>query len=602
MLAPLVASVADDVSRGVVKFFGFDQPRDLRSSLPTTSGVAKDFAASTGLSPASQLSRFPDSSPGAVFSSTVGDDMSIRDLAGLESLLLAFTLNSTTAPGTCIASWPVNPKAINPTFGIALNVTGGSSPGTARQATFTVPTNLSLVSTPFVRWRGTLSYTFRFCASAFHTARLRVFFVPGEDQGFVLPTTPAVDYWNRLIEVSGNTETTIEVPFLFPLPYAIQSIGRLVVQVVVPPAAVGDVPPQNSAIECLVVNKAMDDFEVVDASGTYWMDYAYTGWRDPEPPTDDEVAALSPESKLFDHPSVHVGGGPYTTGRFDHLTQLVRSPEIYCVDRGASNSGAVPYRVVVPPTYGYGPVGTIVNTQTDNPNEAYPVVFTDPSTHQPGVVTFSNVGQQVTRGIVPGTILQFYGFTALQAFSQYFWFWRGGIRYTAMAENSTAGAAIEQTLALPQTFLSPMNPSSSVDTIVSGNQLPLSMQPTTTTPEQPGDANNSSLTVEVPYTSPYLFARTGCTVAEPPPAATQAAGALVVKSLGNLKFYASAADDFRFLLPRRLGYSTVVTSRMSKFDSGNANYTCPVLVYIWGSNLGIGATPIPLNYDAVMLY
>lgn len=586
MLAPLVASVADDVADGAMRYMGFDQPRDLRTAMPVTSGV-KDFAASTGLSSASQLSRFPDSNPGVVFSSTVGDDMCLRDLAALESLLTTFSFNSTTAVNATIASWAVNPKLV-------LGPNTDLSIGNTIKATFGTPSNLAIVTAPFTRWRGTLSYSFRFCASAFHTARVRVFFVPGEDDGFILPGGPAVDYWNHLIEISGNTDVEIQVPFVFPLAYSQQSIGRLCVQVAVPPAAVGDVTPSSSPIDVLVAVKGMDDLEVVDPNGQYWLDFAYTGIRE-EPPIE---TVLQPESKLMPNASVVINGGPYTTARFSDLGQLLRGPELYCVETGDSNSGALINRVIVPPTYGYAPIGCNVSLSAGAPNDSVPVVLTNPSTHLPGTVVYANTTHQTVRPVsAVSTITQIYGFTALQAFSQYFWFWRGGIRYTAMPENTNVTNGVEQPLRLPFTLMSPLQGSASSDAIVASNQLPVTVSTLSVTPEQPADANCVVSTVEVPFMAPQLFSRNTT-----PSPATQACGALVVKSLGNLKYYACAADDFRFLLPRRLTWSTLVATRVAKTDPGNFNYTRPYIVYLWGPNVGTGSLPVPLNSNAVCLY
>jgi hypothetical protein len=548
MITPLVPTPILDAANNLAKAFGFDMPRDLRSSAPVIAGAPKDFAAGSGLSGASMLSKYPDSLPGCVFSSTVGDDMSLVDLAAQESILSTFSFNNETRIGSTFASFPVNAKypgdEVVPTALHEFSV--DSFPATW----------LSIISQPFTRWRGTLHYKLVFVASAFHTARIRIYFVPGENDSFVLPVIPAVEYWSEIVEISGNTEHEFSIPYLFPLPYSQQSIGRLCFQMVVAPALVGDVVATSAPIDTQLWVRGGADMEWVDPSGRYFVNVLPRG-----NPYEEEVI-YEPQSSLTTGTSVAVAGGPYTNEPVSHLSQIIHAPESYTRDFvGASSIDPTWHsfnRILSAPVN--GAYGLVIPTNLVTAVPPYSVVYADPSTHLPEAFSVPlNYSSSMVR-TYSSLNTTVYSMPTLAIFSSYYWYWRGGIRYhlTGTPVGSASGiigSAVNNVV--PSIDLSPVASSFSTSGyagqpggLATGYSVP------TVQPRQPYNSLTSVAQVEVPWKSTSLFASTRSTSAS-----TAACGAVVVSGFGAVATSVSAADDFRFILPRHPGNVTLVSPR-----------------------------------------
>jgi len=570
MLSPLlpgpVKPVTDAILAGVKDYFGFDMPRSISASAPMVGGPSKDFSASNGLAINSMLSFNPDAPPGCIFSSTVGDDMSHKDYSAQESFYNGFGVDSTMLPGAVIYSMPVNPKAVLVTGAHA--VAKGQSTGADQN--MVCPTNQSVMCTPYTRWRGTMHYRLACSASAFHLCRLRVFFVPGADSSYVLPSTPAVDVYNQTFEFSGNSEAEFSIPFQFPLPYAQQSIGRLCIQVLNPPGTVGDTPPASAPMNFMVFVKTGPDLELCDPSGQYWFDADNWALGPPR--------ALEPQSLLLGADSaVKVDGGPYTNESSTGMSVLLRKPSLYHVDQVGATAYPVNDRIILPPVWGPNPLGTDVNyDSSSSPTTSFYLTFPSEITKQPdGSVRLIGSSQATlsydsfTKGI--------YALCPLSAYSQYFWFWRGAIRYTALWE-AFGGEEVGLQTSFPNSSLTALQGNFMTQSrkvmYFSAQTLPLSSPVATIAPFQPADQNCSQLAVEVPYKSMALFAPTG----QPQPISI-AAGAVSARSVYPLKIYSSAGDDFRFILPYSMAFATLVSSRIDNQYIVGAPVTMPWTVF-----------------------
>lgn len=569
MLSPLlpgpVKAVSDVVVHELTSYFGFDQPRSISASAPMLVGPSKDFSAANGLAVNSMLSLNPDAPPGCIFSSTIGDDMSHKDYSAQESYYAGFGVDSTMLPGVVVFSMPVNPKAVHVTGAHA--VAKGQSTGADQ--VMVCPTNQSVMCTPYTRWRGTMHYRFFCSASAFHTCRIRVFFVPGADSSYVLPTIPAVDVYNQTFEFSGNSEAEFSIPFQFPLPYAQQSIGRMCVQVLNPPGTVGDTPPASAPMNFMVFVKTGPDLELCDPSGLYWLDA--DNWALGPP---SGVSELEPQSLLLGPDSaVAVNGGPYTNENVAGISELIRKPSLYHVDViGASET--VNDRIILPPVWGPNPLGTNVNYTPAATSPSFYSTFPSNITKQPdgSILLFDS-----SQATLPydGLSYGIYALCPLAAFSQYYWFWRGAIRYTALWEvditNQTFQNFPQSSLtALPGNFVS----QSKKTMYFSAQTLPLANPVACVAPFQPADPNCSQLAVEVPYKSMALFANTG-----QPQAITLAAGAVSARSYAPLRIFTAAGDDFRFILPYSMAFATLVSSRIDNQKQSGAPITQPWTVF-----------------------
>jgi len=591
MLSPLIPApvrvVSDSVVSALTSYMGFDQPRSVSASSPTLIGPSKDFSASSGLAVNSMLSSSPDSLPGCVFSSTIGDDMSIVDYAAQESLYEMFSVSSDKAPGAVVYSLPVNPKAVR-FFGGATMPTLGTGGAGETVHVFT-PTNCSVMTVPFTRWRGTMYYKLYCSASAFQTCRLRVFFVPGADASYIPPITPAVDLYNQTFEFSGNSEAEFCVPFQFPLPYAQQSIGRLCIQVLNPPGVVGDVPPTSAPMNFGLFVRTGDDLELADPSGLYWLDAENFNVTRPS------YGDLEPQSMIVGPDSaVKVAGGPYTNETMHHMSTLLRKPSLYYVDQMNGQTEPVQDRVVIPPTWGPNPAGTSVSFDSlPAPTTSFYASVADPVTKQPGAT--AQLFQPSQAGVAyDASNTGLFALTPVSAFSQYFWFWRGSLRYTAVHEFDANNTSVA--LGMPNcsvTALAGNAVNQSKLNVVSGELiLPKVLTLPNVAPFQPADPNCSQLAVEVPYKSMSLFARNGV-----PSASTLPCGVVTLRSETALKMYASAGDDFRLILPYSMAFATVVSSRCDRLKVSGNPVTRPYLVYEFPEN-----NSILIPFDDIIYY
>jgi len=75
-----------------------------------------------------------------------------------------------------------------------------------------LPTYMGLVSSMFAYWRGSINYTFYFFASKFTSARVRLSFQPGLETG--VATSPGGDVMSRVIDITGDTKITVNVPYV----------------------------------------------------------------------------------------------------------------------------------------------------------------------------------------------------------------------------------------------------------------------------------------------------------------------------------------------------------------------------------------------------
>ena len=135
------------------------------------------------------------------------DDMNINYIIGHPSLRNTYKITSSTEVGDSFMALTLNP--LNMYF---------EGEGYTRQANTYSFTPLGYLAQYFGLWRGSFKITFSVVASAFHSARFRIYYIPG---GMSVPSVPAKadglrvcsQYRNVIWDINETTDITIECPF-----------------------------------------------------------------------------------------------------------------------------------------------------------------------------------------------------------------------------------------------------------------------------------------------------------------------------------------------------------------------------------------------------
>nr|QKE55035.1 MAG: capsid protein [Picornaviridae sp.] len=79
-------------------------------------------------------------------------------------------------------------------------------------------TKLAYIASLFNMWRGPIEYRLDFVASKFHSARVKIAWLPPETSSIPgLSETP--DTWSKIIDIQGSISVTFTVPYLYSLPF-----------------------------------------------------------------------------------------------------------------------------------------------------------------------------------------------------------------------------------------------------------------------------------------------------------------------------------------------------------------------------------------------
>lgn len=522
MLRPLVPGVVADAAGYAAVALGFDMPRSLRTAMPVNDSGVKDFAAGSGQSLASMLSRNPVGAVPAVLSTEGADEMDLAWLASRPGYVWYGTLTPQSARNSTVVSLPVNPKycMAAKTYGPALSYW---------------PTPAAMASQPFVKWRGTMRYRLSWSCSAFHTARLRVYYVPSANGFFIPPTVPAVDYVNSVVEVSGPGEFCFEVPFLFTRPFAPQSIGRFCVQVVNPPAVAGDIV--DAPID-LFIEASLASAQFSGDGGPLALPASELPLRfgdDPVPaqsPGDIEVAELGLEaqSMLTDATPVSVGPGVYSTACYTHLSQILHAPQLHSTEYGAGVTSWPRDVVLADSNYATGTGGYVVHDPAAATRVLYdlttglPQPFATPYVYALRMVDTAN--------------RRYVSYTLFNHFACMFWYRRGSVRYAVCNHGTPSVGRLSAAAVGP-------------DSASMGYGITPVAPVAAAAPMQPSWGPDGSYQLEVPYENPRLM------VPNRGPERVSPGDMAVVLTrsdkLSALRYYTSGGDDFRYMCPAAIG-------------------------------------------------
>ena len=134
------------------------------------------------------------------------DDMSITHIVSSPCLHWTYKLKSTDAAGSTLWYTKLQPRLM--TFG---------GEGFSNTAGTEYPLPMAYLARMFSLWRGSFKFHFSAVSSGFHSARLRIVYMPGN--GGLRDTSLSTDLWaastvrNVVWDINDSSDITVEVPF-----------------------------------------------------------------------------------------------------------------------------------------------------------------------------------------------------------------------------------------------------------------------------------------------------------------------------------------------------------------------------------------------------
>jgi len=218
------------------------------------------------------------------------DEMSLQYIVQTPNYFRTVKWTTTAEAGSYITTIPVHPNYYSP-----LVIDSTSLPPTQ----YRNPTHLSFVCSSFSRWRGDITFRFKFVKTKFHSGRLRISFIPQLDS--VYDSLPVLDLnraYSTIIDIRNRSEFDFEVPFVYPQPWADCSnpqntlnpnanphlglTGFVVVDVINKLVAPSDIV--SPSIDLIIEVCAGKDFEVAVPKQPYYAPVPYPLARRPPPP------------------------------------------------------------------------------------------------------------------------------------------------------------------------------------------------------------------------------------------------------------------------------------------------------------------------------
>lgn len=178
-----------------------DKPGTLQSPTIAENREGANTYYGYGSSQYQRLSLHPDAKTSVDKSlSTVDLKPSIRQFMSVPGYWGSFDFSSTTAVGTELSNYRVNPGEWFFEDGVYN------------------PTYLSYMASLFSYWRGSIDYHFHFITSKFVTARVRISYKPMEIQAGSVPRYPpdgpGGDIISKVVDISGDTHVSLRVPYV----------------------------------------------------------------------------------------------------------------------------------------------------------------------------------------------------------------------------------------------------------------------------------------------------------------------------------------------------------------------------------------------------
>lgn len=193
------------ISKGiadVARQFGWSKPTSIEAPHVTKLSTTRFMANSDGVDTSHMLSLLSTNSletDASLFRTNI-DEMSLSHVARTPSYYTRFNWSTTTAAGAVLFSAPITPNFYRHTI----------------SAIQYAPTTLAYTSAAFRQWRGGINFIFKFVKTKFHSGRVRIIYVPGDNSaGTSLPSNFDIDAnYSTIVDLRSDTDVEFNVPFV----------------------------------------------------------------------------------------------------------------------------------------------------------------------------------------------------------------------------------------------------------------------------------------------------------------------------------------------------------------------------------------------------
>jgi hypothetical protein len=213
-LGEMATNMLTEVATDALTALFLDKPTSTTAVQKVTPKTLTSMALATGQDGCDMLSMHPDnhvSTDPSIYVSPADYNL-FANYKLLPSLLYLGSFDDTAAIG-----FKPFVTAVCPTICYGAGVSGGS---------IYYITHLAHLASYFAYWRGSIKFCFKFSASAFTTARVRLAWIPDPTFSGSFPTNEEGDVVNTIVDITGDTSKTITIPYLRESPW----------QPVIPPA------------------------------------------------------------------------------------------------------------------------------------------------------------------------------------------------------------------------------------------------------------------------------------------------------------------------------------------------------------------------------
>lgn len=220
--------------------------------------------------------------------STALDEMSFPYIFHRDEYISTFNWQTTDAAGAVLTRFLVNPLAIDLDYGEKAYNPALSANQSNPAGHSVVPTHLSFIGHMFTYWRGELIYTFRFAKTSFHVGRVRIMWLPGDQDANYDPSVtyatgnPEASYfYQKIVDLRDINEVEFRIPFAANRPFNVcerdslvasqfpnyVTNGTIIVQALTTLSAPATV---STTVPCVVEIRAGEDFEYAYFRGNPW--------------------------------------------------------------------------------------------------------------------------------------------------------------------------------------------------------------------------------------------------------------------------------------------------------------------------------------------
>lgn len=211
LLAPVASAVnwVADAVAGVASIFGWSKPLDVAPVTRVVPSFGADMANYNGDSKAKVLALARDNEivvPTEVYG-TDEDEMALKAVLRRPIFLDRFSINKSNLPNQIVWAMPVSPMACPKNTAI----------GYTR---IKLNTMLSYIGEMFQNWRGSIQYDFHFVKTVYHSARLRISFVPGAFEETPIGAIDINKVYSEIVDLRNVNKFTFKVPFVYNQPWA----------------------------------------------------------------------------------------------------------------------------------------------------------------------------------------------------------------------------------------------------------------------------------------------------------------------------------------------------------------------------------------------